>query len=122
MTIKIGNTEIGQNVIAGTYSINNIPEFSKWVDGNNVTHKTKLRDKIKGSFDMFFRTIDDYEVFKGLIDDSMDSYGAVELTLSVNNTNEDATINAFIDYSLVRNRDGFWEDYFERYKVVIEEQ
>ena len=123
MVLLIGNVDYSNHVIAGSYNINQKIQSSKWDDANYRTHKFKQRDKIVGSFDMFFRTVTDYEGFKADLDDAQalddDSYS---ISLTVNNISEQRRINAFIDYELVRDIDGKWQDYFGRFTVNIEER
>lgn len=123
MVLLIGNVDYSNHVIAGSYNINQKIQSSKWDDANYRTHKFKQRDKIVGSFDMFFRTVADYEDFKADLDDAQalddDSYS---ISLTVNNISEQRRINAFIDYELVRDIDGKWQDYFGRFTVNIEER
>lgn len=123
MVLLIGNVDYSNHVIAGSYNINQKIQSSKWDDANYRTHKFKQRDKIVGSFDMFFRTVADYESFKADLDDAQalddDSYS---ISLTVNNISEQRRINAFIDYELVRDIDGKWQDYFGRFTVNIEER
>ena len=123
MVLLIGNVDYSNRVIAGSYNINQKIQSSKWDDANYRTHKFKQRDKIVGSFDMFFRTVADYEDFKADLDDAQapddDSYS---ISLTVNNISEQRRINAFIDYELVRDIDGKWQDYFGRFTVNIEER
>lgn len=123
MVLLIGNVDYSNHVIAGSYNINQKIQSSKWDDANYRTHKFKQRDKIVGSFDMFFRTVTDYEGFKADLDDAQapddDSYS---ISLTINNISEQRRINAFIDYELVRDIDGKWQDYFGRFTVNIEER
>lgn len=121
MQIRVGSSDIGANVIAGTYAVNNKPDYSVWKDANHVNHKTKLRDRISGSFEMFFRTVEAYQSFVQNIQANTQE-NAVLMTVTVNNTGEEKTGYFFIDYELTRNRDANWDDYFARYKVKIEER
>lgn len=123
MVFKVGNVDYSDHVIAGSYKVNNEPSYKTWVDAAYHTHRQKLRDKVVGSFDMFFRTLAEYEEFMDDIAEAMDdSDDAVSLSVTVNNTSEQKSIYAFIDYKLIRNIDGAWNDYFERYTVTIEER
>ena len=122
MTFTVGSTDYSDHVIAGTYNVNNKPQYRTWTDADYHTRKIKLRDQIVGSFDMFFRTQAEYEDFMDDIATATGTDNAVSISLTVNNTSEQANINAFIDYELVRNIDGAWNDYFERFTVNIEER
>ena len=123
MTFTVGQVDYSDHVIAGTYDINNKPQYRTWEDGNCKTRRTKLRDQIVGSLNMFFRTASDYEDFLDDIEAAKDvtKDGAVSISITVNNTLEQADTYAYIDYNLVRNIDGAWQDYFEVFTVNIEE-
>lgn len=124
MQLLIGNDDYSDHVIAGSYQVNNEPMYSNLTDANYTVHRRKLRDKIVGTFDMFFRTVEDYEDFLDSLTAAKQSADdSIEITLDVNNTLEvGKTIYAFVRYSLVRDRDGKWDDYFQRYTVSIEER
>lgn len=115
--------DYSNHVIAGTYEVNNEPQYVSWEDAGHIEHRFKQRDRVVGSFDMFFRTVSDYATFKSDLDTNRSSSNdSVNMTVKVNNLNQDKTINAFVSFSLVRNRDGKWNDYFERFKVTIKER
>lgn len=117
----INETDYSNHVIAGSYKVNNVPMTSDWVDASGVTHKVKLRDKIVGSFDMWFRDLDDYNGFLATISDNITTGMTLPLTVEVNNTGLSHTGNFFLKHETVRNIDGAWEDYMERFTVEIEE-
>lgn len=124
MIFLVGTSkDYSDHVIAGSYKVKSEPKYSEWDDVNLRTHKFKLRDKVIGSFDMFFRTETDYLTFKADLDAvqsaTNDSYS---ISVTVNNTGEQKAIDAYINFDLVRNRDGAWNDYFERFTVSIEER
>lgn len=115
--------DFSDHVIAGTYEVNNNPEYSELKDARYVVHKKKLRDKVSGSFEMWFKNTTDYASFLSALNSAKSSSNdSVQVTLCVNNTNTEVTIYAYINYKLVRNRNGKWQDYFERFKVTIEER
>ena len=122
MTFTVGSVDYSSHVIAGTYNVNNKPQYREWENANYQTRRIKLRDQVVGSFDMFFRTKAEYEDFRDDIATATGTDGAVSISVTVNNTSTQANIYAFIDYDLVRNIDGAWNDYFERFTVTIEER
>jgi len=123
MVFLVGTTDYSAHVIAGTYAVNNEPQFSKWEDTGHRKHRFKQRDKVVGSFDMFFRTLTEYETFKNSLDSNkLSANDAVNISVTVNNTSEQKAIEAFVDYDLVRDRDGAWNDYYKVFTVTIEER
>lgn len=120
---KIGNTDFGGHVIAGTYSVSNDVIYKVWTDGNGHNHRTPKRSKMQGSFDMFFRTMEQYQSFIAAIEASktanVNSY--VSATLTDNISNADIESKYYLDFKPVRNRDANWKDYFETFTVTVEE-
>ena len=100
MVFKVGTHDYSDHVVAGSYKINNEPQYSEWTDANYRKHKVKLRDKVVGSFDMFFRSITDYETFKSHIAAETSTNNSVGISVTVNNTSVQADINAFLKYDL----------------------
>lgn len=124
MTFIVGtNKDYSSHVIAGSYKVKDEPQYSEWEDTSHRKHKFRQRNKVVGTFDMFFRTLAEYTTFKSDLDaaqsSSDDSYS---ISVTVNNTGVQKSIYAFIDYDLTRGIDGGWNDYFERFTVKIEER
>lgn len=118
MTFTVNQTDCSANVIAGTYNVNNKPVYKEWDDADYVTHKRKLRDRVEGSFDMFFRSASDYSAFLTTLA-SATSDGKTALTVSVNNTQSDKTGNFYVTHESVRDVDGSWTDYIDRFTLNI---
>lgn len=123
MVFKIGNTDFSGHVIAGSYAINKEAEYVTWTDAAHKTHKLRKRYRVKGTCDMFFRTIAEYSAFQSAIAAATAANNdSINMTVTVNKTTEDKTIEAYLDYLPVRNRDGNWNDYFERFTLSVEER
>lgn len=123
MTFKVGTTSYANNVVIGTYDINKVPVYDEWVDADGKIHRIKIRDKVQGSFDLFFRTATAYAAFKTVVDGQTSSSNlSVSVTVSVNNTNADSTISAYLDFAPVRDVDGTRNDYYKVMKVTLEER
>lgn len=119
----VGNENYTNNIIVGTYAINNKPVYKTYTDSNGNTHRFKTRDKIVGSFNMFFKTAEEFNAFSAVVKSNESSVNfSVPVTVTVNNTGEEKLINAFIDYETTRNLNGRREDYFDVFKVNIEER
>lgn len=122
MVFNIGGTDFSNHIIAGTYKVNDIGSFEEWVDASHRKHKRKLRRLVAGTFDMFFRTADEFNVFNNVVIASTDVNNAIPLTLTVNNGAASQLIEAFLTYEPIRDRDGNWEDYFKTFTVTLEER
>ena len=125
MIFKIGNADSGDysnRVLAGTYNVHSKPIYTSWTDTNGVEHRDVTRaSKTAGTFDMFFRSITEYDTFVSLISSLRTTSLAVPCTVMSNTTNTTVTGNFFIDFEPVRNRRGDWADFMEKFTVKITE-
>ena len=122
--VGTGNSAVdySNRVIAGSYDIQTKPVYTSWVDGNGVEHRQKIRNsRTEGSFDMFFKSMTEYDSFISQVSSSTLADLRVPCTVKSNTTNIEVTSYFFIDFSPVRNRDGAWKDYMERFTVTIKE-
>lgn len=122
MEFKIGSTSYANRIIAGTYAINSKNIYDGFTDAAETAHRRLKRRKVVGKVDMFFRNIEDFNIFLDDINRNIDDDLAVNMTVSVNNLAEDKEISAFLDFDPVRDRDGMWNDYMLRYTLSIEER
>lgn len=122
MIFSISDKDYSDHVIAGTYKINTRTEYDEFLDAAKIKHKRILREKAAGSFNMFFRTEEEYLAFKNTLDQAKSSEETYPVSVTVNDTGEQRECNAFIDYELTRNRDASWRDYFEVFTVNLEEE
>ncbi len=122
--LVINGVDYSAHVIGGAYKVVKKPVGVSWTDG----FKTKRfsyqgRDRVEGSFDVFFRTIDEYNAFLSDLS-AVYNLGFYTLTVKLNNIappNDHATGRFTLDYEPVRNIDGKRDDYIQRFTVTIEE-
>lgn len=118
---KIGAGDYSDRVIAGSYNVNSQNVYKSWQDINGIEHREKIRDKIVGSFDMYFPKIEEYDAFRAVLDSVRKEDLSYTITVVDNIKNEVKTIDAFITFQLTRNRLG-WNDIYERFKLNIQER
>lgn len=122
MIFEINGKDYADHVLSGAYKINSKPLAEEIVDANGRTHKRLIANKVSGSVDMFFRTIEEFDEFATWIEGHKDRNLANKIELTVNNTANDVLIDAYIDYEPVRSIDGMWNDYILRYSMNITER
>lgn len=94
--IKINNIDFTDCVQESTYAVDQKDVFTKWTDANGRDHRNVTRRRISGSFDLVF-----VEGYKKTYAEFMAAVkaattdGALEITLSVNNTDEIKTIECY---------------------------
>jgi len=120
---KIGNSDFTNNIIPGTYSINLEDVGYSWQDGLMVTHKAVIRQRLTGSFDMFFKTAEEFHSFVTACKNNKQSNNTVRVNLVANNDTTNALLSrhVFIDYKAVRDKDATSHDYFKQITIAIEE-
>lgn len=121
--LKIGNTNVSDNIVADSYSVYNQPVYKVYEDANGVTHKRFIRDKIEGSFEMFFRTMRGYTDFVALLDtNTSPSDFSVLCTIYDTKRSNVYTINAFIEFEPTIALDGTLNEYMKVLKIKLEER
>lgn len=123
---KLKNDDWSANVIAGSYKINQYDIYNEWTDGYKVLHHDKIRSKIKGSFDMMFKTQADFTAFMRSMESAKDiNTNAYYCSMKINNIRDNGELSShqcFLKLEPTRNIKGAWEDYFEKFTVEVEER
>lgn len=120
MLVKIENTDISQNIIAGSYDVNEYEVSKVWTDGNGRKHKDFIRKKIQGSFTLKYNTQEEYKKFLLRCRNSKED-GLLPLTVHVNNTGEEKEIMAFCDFYPVMRKNRA-EKLYDSFEFELEEQ
>lgn len=103
--------------------VNRIDVYKTYEDANNATHRRFLRKKVSGTFQMFFKYMEDYADFVELIEDNRNaSTFAVGCTAYDNYTGELYTIDAFIDFTPTITQDAGLREYMQVLDITIEER
>lgn len=119
----VGNTDFSNNVLPGTYDISTEDVYSSWTDGFLTEHRDICRTRLKGAFDMFFRTEEQYQAFLSALSSARQSNKSYKVQLKSNTKNTSNLVTAYcwVDFRTKRDVDGSWNDYFEKFTVNIEE-
>lgn len=66
----VGGTDITKYIIKDTYEMNAEPVYESWTDGNFHEHRIRIRERVKGSFDVIFFDEDNgaFEDFLALLE------------------------------------------------------
>lgn len=118
----IGETDYSHRVVAENYKISSKPEFELWTDANGKEHRSKYRTRVSGTLEMRFLTINEYQDFVTLLENTQDDDLTYPMTVWDNIKEQETEIIGFIDYDPVRYRDPAWADMIERVELTIREQ
>ena len=117
----INGVDYTNNVVNGTYEVNQEERFSEWEDANHRKHRADYHTKVVGSFDLFFKDTDDYEMFVSIVKDGRLSDGRCRVVCSVNNINADLDGFAYVSFAPARATNETVGDFFNQFTVTIEE-
>lgn len=117
----VNNIDFSHRVIAGTYEINDELIFTQWQDANGRNHRDVYRKQLRGSFDMIFQSVDDFEVFNQAYKTVRNASGLTPVMIRNNSTNILESKNVYLSFTPTRNRRDDWEDYYEQFTVTVEE-
>lgn len=120
---KVNNIDFSNHVIAGTYAVNTTEKYNTWTDANYHTHKQVLRTITKGSFDVYFKTMEEYNAFSSAIRASKTANGdsCISATVVDNISNQEVTGRFYVEYTPIRDRDSKWRDYYKQFTIKLEE-
>ena len=119
---KVGNTDYSNHVISGTYQVQNVELYVAWTDGNYVEHRHKTREQMQGTFDVFFKTIDEYKAFCADVKANKKLDLSVPCVLFDNMTDTEKTCDCFVEFQPTRRRNDMWQDEIEVFEVKVKEK
>ena len=118
---KIGNTDYTAHIVQGNYDVKQEPVYKEWTDANLVNHRLEIRKRIKGSFSMVFKNIEEATAFNSAVKNN-ETDGYVNVSLRCNDTNELINARCSLEYSFIRDKRGYIEDYYTVFKVKVTER
>lgn len=117
----VNDVDFSDHVLAGTFEISDVPIYTEWTDANGRDHREVYRKRLQGSFDMYFRTVTEFEEFNQAYKTARRDSGLTTITIMNNSTNQVEQKDVYIDFSPIRNRRDDWEDYYEQFTVDVKE-
>lgn len=119
---RIGDTDLTTHILVPTYKVNRQDNYNEWVDGNGKTHHDIYRTSVSGTFTLKFTEHEKYFEFLELLKTHTGAGGYTPVSVYVNNKNEVANINAFIDIKPANTLPLYGVGEYEGFEVNIEEQ
>lgn len=121
--LKINTTDVTGNIVQNTYTVNKLPVYKDYEDANGETHRRFIRNKVKGSFQMVFKDLTDYQTFQSLLETNRSASNfTVPVTLYDNISGTTLTTNVFFDYKLTVMQKPNLAEYMKVFDVTIEER
>lgn len=79
-------TDFTKNILLPTYSVNKVPIYVTWEDQQFKEHRRLVRNKITGSFQMYFDTVEEFNQFIQIMDQNKNVEGYINAQLYCVNT------------------------------------
>ena len=119
---KINNVDYTNNIVVDSYEVNSVEVNDKYTDAGETDHYIYLRNRIKGKFDLAFKTQTDYSTFISNYNSGKSSArNAWQITVIPNNTLVSAQVYARVTFEPKRTLTAARTDIIRQLTVTIEE-
>ncbi|MBQ5473201.1 MAG: hypothetical protein IIT65_00540 [Lachnospiraceae bacterium] len=90
--------DYSDKILMPSYKINSQPLYEEWQDANGITHRDYVRNRVSGTFDIYFTDVNDFYTFVNSLKNTRRLDLTYEITLYINNELTARTIYAYISY------------------------
>ena len=123
---KIDTEDFTPYVVVGTYAVNNEEETETWVDLCGTTHHVFIRNRVRGSFDLAFKTVTPFNHFIATLESerNQDNYWPITVACNTDRISEYVSprnIHARVTFAPSRDKTVEGDDIIRRFTVNIEE-
>lgn len=123
MRFNVNNKRYAGRIIADTYDVNSLEEYFSRYDVRYWEHRRYRRERISGTFDMFFLNAAELAEFRAHLKACRDpKTGAHKLYLSVNNLQTEKEGMFFVDFTLLRTQTAPMIEAYQAFTVTIKER
>lgn len=120
--LKIGLTDYSNHVVGENYSVQSNDEFETWTDANGKEHRSAYRQRISGTFELYFTDEAEYLTFQSVLETNKRADLTYPITIYDSRTGNEEDIFAFVNYNTTLYRNPAFVDRVEQIKVTIKEQ
>lgn len=118
---KIMGKDYTNKIIQGSFDVNSEDVYSTWTDANNIKHREIYRQRISGSFDMYFSDEESYNEFIADVTAAKTQAGYCYVGIMTNNENVfHEMVELFVDFSPKRQQRVLGKGYFPDVNVKVE--
>ncbi len=119
---KIGLTDYSNHVVGENYSVQSNDEYETWTDANGKEHRSAYRQRISGTFELYFTDEAEYLTFQSVLETNKRADLTYPITIYDSRTGNEEDIFAFVNYNTTLYRNPAFVDRVEQIKVTIKEQ
>lgn len=94
-----GTMDLTTLIEVPSYQVNLEDGYEEWTDNNQVTHRDILAKKAKGSFNVRFESVDQYQAFMMYLKNNKKQNGSYDCSVYLNNMLETINTEMFIDFA-----------------------
>lgn len=98
--IVAGVADLTEYIEVPSYQVNLQDGYEEWTDNNKITHRDIVAQKAKGSFNLKFDRLQDYQAFIVVMKTYKKQNGAYDCTVYCNNTLSCINVEMFVDFEL----------------------
>lgn len=119
---KIGLTDYSNHVVGENYSVQSNDEYETWTDANGKEHRSAYRQRISGTFELYFTDEAEYLTFQSVLEANKRTDLTYPITIYDSRTGNEEDVFAFVTYNITLYRNPAFVDRVEQIKVTIKEQ
>lgn len=97
---EFNGTDYTHHIQVPNYTVNRQPVFTSWEDANGITHRDVTRQRISGSFTVWFDSPAAQIAFFAALNAAMAGTGYLHCRLYINNLDTVVDADVFVDYSI----------------------
>lgn len=121
--LTINGNDYTANIVVPTWSISAVEVATTWTDGNNITHRDVVRERVTGQFTFKDRRGGlDYTAFLADLANVRTATNAYTITVWCDNLEEYRTVDAFLTWAPNMTRKGGGPVNVDAFVVKVEER
>ena len=119
--LKIGNVNFTDCIVSDTYAVDSVPVIETWEDIQGNSYARKIKDKIIGTFDLFFTDMTAYNEFYSTLRANMKSNDLCPAIVCDNKKNQNVSVDLLFDFKPIRKKHSIIGDCYSQFTVTVEE-
>lgn len=120
--IVAGIMDLTNFIKVPTYQVNLLDGYDEWTDSNKYTHRDIHSRKAKGSFEVVFETIEQFQTFMVVMNNNKKQNGSYDCTVYCNNKLSTISAEMYIDFEAANVMPYLGIKEVETLKVTVEQR
>lgn len=120
MLFKIGENDYTRKIRQGTYKVNSYDVYKEWQDANADIHRSVIKQRISGSFTMYFGNEAEFTLFLSRLASVRENDSSYNVWLMTNNNNTFNQRRVYMDFRPAREQKIIGEAWYPELAVTIQ--